>query len=632
MVYFVKKPTLDIQKFASAGHGYVPLETDGKYWQIYVNDVLQADAILERVNTQYGPSFSDATFRFEKNPQTVSLTASGQEVKIYINKVLVLSGYLIRREDTYSSSDLKVTYTAVNSLWAYTRTSITENFNTSPQQIFIRGVGYEEIPVSISKILSQAGCPSSGAYGEAYGEIQAAGQTKLEFMNNMCSTYFGSQKIFCSPEGGVSYYSPNTAYQQRTYEIGKQILSLDQSIDVTNSSGVTGGIRVESAPSRVYAYTLCPSYSLKPMWSLSNGQRVFNLATLTPGGTAGNIHLDFNGNYSLLYTINAPAGSEISNVQVFAEVNEKPQVSLYATNIQVTPGHVKWQAPSEEDSLWDNNFWNPNTPVEHGDYLTNWNDGGTEGRFAVLQYKKYPAMYKPISSSVSYLGNTAWVSISPLPSYYKENIVTYTIDQFIWQDNQTVAQSADIYLENEPIEFLANIIITYSYRGSRLTAGSGTGRVIVDGVVPIIKPWMPGGISEQIDEKDNATRVQEYLNERYTSEVGRLTLSNNEAAITILGDETLDLRAHVNGLAVSKITHEFGGDGFITHIDLTNTQYTAGVTAYREKEMDKYSSKLVIDDVKIDLNYDHWQVTGLADYLKNTSPTKPKSGAGNYTS
>ena len=615
-----KKPTLDIQKFAAAGHSYIPVQSDGKYWQIYVNDELQSDAILERVTLQYGPSFSDATFIFEKNPQAVSLTASGQSVRIYINKSLVLTGYLIRREDTYTSSDLKVTYTAVNNLWEYTRSSLTENFNTTPLQVFVRGEGYKDMPVSIPRVLSQAGCPSAGSYGEAYGEIQAAGQTKLEFMNNMCNTYFGSQRIFCSPEGSVSYYCPNIAYQNRTYEIGKQILGMDQSTDISNS---VGGISVESAPSRIYAYNICPAYNFKPMWVLKKGQRVFNLQ-------ASNIYQDTNGNYSLKYIVNAPSGSEISNVQVFAEINDKPQVSLYATNVEVTPGHVKWQ-----ESVWnqyDDDFWNPNSEEDHGDYLTSWDDGSTEGRFAVLQYKKFPTMYKPISSSVDYLGSTAWVTISPIPSYFKENIQKYTVDQFVWKDNQTVAQSVDVYIENEPIEFLANIIIVYSYRGARLTSGSGSGRIIVDGVVPIVKPWMPGGISSQITEVDNSSEVQAYINSRYAAESGRLTLSNNEAAITILGDESLDLRAHVNGLSVSKVTHEFGDDGFITHIDLTNEQFVAGATAYREKQLNNYSSKLVINDVKIDLDYNFWQVTSLADYLKNTSPTKPKSGAGNYTS
>jgi hypothetical protein len=547
-------------------------------YEIKIAGVTQTDAVLSRVELIYGTAFSTTDFYIPKSPQTVGLPeASRQTVQVYINSRLVFTGLLIKRENIYDAKELKVNYTAVNTLWNMTLYSVGTGASRPP--------GY---PVSM------------------WDSIQVASLTGLEYRDYYLR-HSGNYKIYCSPSGSISNYRVGNPVSRRTYEVGKHIIKQDLGDDWSNPS------------KSVTVYSDEKQLTVTKGWSTGWSQ-----------ASLGNV-----------MTINA---KEISGVQVFAKINEKPEVTQYLTEIDVLPGHIenkfggKFVNPSFSLPTFSLNGNDEN--VDDGDVEITWKDGGSEARKPVKSYRYFVPEWKPVSAQVEYEEDTqgktksAKITITDYPKVWHHNMQRGTaVFKESDEDGNITENELSVSIWNEPYWKKASIKVVYTYKTDRLSSTAGSGiasRRIYDGVVPY-SISVPNDIPYQYESDDNFSDVSSYLSAKASEEASKQSPETTKGNITILGDETLDLRTHVNGYEVMRVTHDFSR-GFLTHIDLTNESYHRGVAIFERKEMATRKYDITENRSRIFFNYyDMKKVKAIVGENKTDPGTNPKGGAAYYT-
>jgi len=549
-------------------------------YQIYINGSLQTDAILENIELVYGPSFSTASFYIPKKFTTPGIPdASGQSVYININGHRVFTGYVVKKDDVLSANDIRVNYRCINKLWDYTKTTINKNFNER------QGEHIETI--SINSILSSSGCPSTPTSVTLYGEVSVADMTRLELMINMLG-YAGNYKVYCSPTGVLSYYKIGNPVGSRNYEIGKHILEYSMSKDITNN---VDKVSVYSDYEARTTYRQQIGYETQ-IWADND---IGNRNKLNR-----NIQTDNDGNLYIgpikVY------GKNISNIQVEALVNDAP-TGLEFLDIEVLPSHVG---------------------------LDKWDDGSTNGKFPIVKYEEFSPEWRSIGAEVNYshYGTYATIKVTPPPVRYKANIKEMDAEIHILTGGVVEKKTVKVKLMMQPIECLAAIRWTYTYQGERYsrTAGSGTvSRTIHDSIQPYY-------ISTPNEYDTNTSIINKYLADRAQAEYDKVSGPVVGGSLTVLGDETLDLRTNVNGYEVMRVLHDFS-NGFTTHIDLTDEQFYHGEAVMEQKEAYKSKSLITTNKSKtVELDYNFSRIANLAGLKSNPTTVKnPKSGIGHYS-
>ncbi len=593
-------------------------------YKIYLDGIQQTDAILQTVTLCYGSEFSQTDFYILKSPATVGLPdVTGQVVTVYINNRLVFTGYLIRKQDVYSSSALRVQYTAINKLWDYAKGTVGQNYN--------EGDNEQYSGISVATILYLSGCPYS-LPGILYGEQDVADLSKLDLMESMIR-YAGNYKIYTSPTGVTSYYKVGYPISRRTYEIGKHILDSQEYKDITDKVSY---VNVLSNPLQITTYKYYYAGS-SPLWTRNaDGSKYMNLSW-------GSIHQDTNGNLYMEFTLEA---NKISNVQVFAHINEKPVASSFLTDIEVVPGHCKPNpGGTSGGAAVPVDFTLPSfsieeSPVDTEGFLTGWPGGGSEGRYAVSTFSEYSKLWKSVGSQIEYLNeDKVRVRLNPVPVTYEADVRSYTATFKRYDEAGTEIQSedTDIFIWNEPVEFLASIAVVYTYQGGRISSlvsgtPGGSVRTYHEGITPF-RIDVPEYIPYQYDIASNVSPVTTYIANKAIAEYSRLSQSENRGSITIIGDETLDLRTEVNGKDIVRITHEFNDDGFMTKIDLTKESFYGGEAVLRQQKQRQVTKRLIDHTEWVQsLKYDQNKLKQIIGLLKPPAEaTDPKSGASHFT-
>lgn len=534
-------------------------------YEIKIDNEIQTDAVLSRVELIYGTSFSTAEFYIPKSPVTVGLPeATRQEVKVYINDRLVLKGKLIRRENSYDAKELRVSYTVINSLWNETLSCIGINA-TRPKNY----------PESL------------------WNPLQVADLTQLEY-RNFVIRYRGNYKVYCSPTGDISYYKVGNPVSSRVYEIGKHIIKQNMSTDWSNP------------PKQVTIYSDHKQITVSTGWS-SDGNEM------------------------------KVSGNEISNVQVFAKINTKPEVTGYLRDIDVLPGHItetfgtaKWTIPSISDAT-------KSTSAEATtSALNTWHDGGSEARHPIQSYRYFPTTWQPISVNIEYAdsGDNATIKLSSYPKAWHKNIDSGDAEFKISDKDGNITDSS-LYVKiwNEPYWSKAPIKVVYTYKGERMSSIAGSGiatRQIHESVVPI-SISVSNELPYQYRSQSNYSDISSYLNTRALGEAGRQSQGTTKGTLTILGDETLDLRTQVNGYEVVRITHDFN-NSFLTHIDLTDESFYRGIAMFERKEMLRRKDEGSQNSSRLEVyNYDMQKVKAITGSLNIDNGVNPKGGAAYYS-
>jgi len=509
-------------------------------FKIYIGGTHRDDAVLERVETVYGPAFSTATFYIPKNPSTAGLPeAARQEVKVEINDRLVFTGILTKRSKTYDSRHLRVSYTAIDKLWEKT----------------LHPVGVD--------VKRPTEWPE-----ELWNPVNVSDLTELEFMENSLK-YKGNYKIHTDVFGNISYYKLGSPITRRTFEVGKHILRQNLDRDLTNPAKV---ITVFSEKKRI---TRCVSWKARYWDDIFKPQNIMDVT-----------------------------GNEISDVQVFASMNEKPEVTKYL-DVEVLPGHMTKEK---------------------------WEDGGSEGRFPVKTYRKYPSKWVSISSKVEYSedGNIATITVLPLQPYWHERIESGKATFKTTEDEEELY----VNIWNEPRRWFAFMKVVYTYKEDRLSKSSGSGiasRTYHENIIPF-EISVPANIPYEYVSQSNVAEVNSYLQARAESESARHLEDADKATITILGDETLALRTQVNGLEVLRVTHDFTTSGFLTHLDLTTKSHYAAVVILRRKEMLQRKDKGNVNAGYITiLDYDMKKVAAIVGEAKHDPGKDPIAGIASYS-
>ena len=509
-------------------------------FKIYISGSYRDDAVLERVGLVYGPAFSTATFYIPKNPSTAGLPEANRQ-------------------------EVKV---EINDRLVFTGLLIKRSKTYDSRNL---RVSYTAIDKLWEKTLHPVGedVKRPAEWPEdLWNPVDVADLTELEFMENSLK-YKGNYKIHTDAFGNISYYKLGLPISQRTFEVGKHILRQNLDRDLTNPAKV---ITVYSEKKRITKYI-----SWKPRYWAD----IFKPQNI----------MDVKAN-------------EISDVQVFARMNEKPEVTEYL-DIEVLPGHMTKEK---------------------------WEDGGSEGRFPVKTYRKYSGKWVSISSKVEYSedGNIATVTVLPLPPYWYERIEGGQATFKTAEDEESLY----VNIWNEPRRWFASMRVVYTYKSDRLSKSSGSGiasRTYHENIIPF-EISVPASIPYRYVSQSNVTEVNSYLQARAESESARHLEDADKAIMTVMGDETLALRMQVNGLEVLRVTHDFTTSGFLTHLDLTTKSYYAAVVILRRKEMLQRKDKENVNAGSITvLYYDVKKVEAIVGEAKHDAVKDPIAGIAHFS-
>jgi hypothetical protein len=545
-------------------------------WKIYIGGIEQTDAVIERVELTYGPTLSSANFYIPKNPTTPGLPdANKQTVVIYINDKKVFNGYLMKKENVINAGDLRVSYTAVSKLWDYTKETVNHIFNEQS--------GDHVSSIDVRTILRDSSCPYEVLPSRfIYGEQNVADLTRLELMASMLR-YVGNYKIYCDSEGQISYYKVGDPINIRTFEIGKHILNNNVTKDITDKVDQVTVLSDYIQYTNIYKY-------------YTGGGRIWTTGVIGDRATLNDtIGKKDDGRIYMQKTI---YGTNISNVKVEARVNSKPVVITTVPNIQISPSHCG---------------------------LNLWSDGSSEGKFSIWQYQTFTPDWQTVSTEIDYSHYGSYATLTfPVPVVYYPRIGNYIAT--FKKPSGDISLGVSIFFE--PYESIGDIRISYTHQGNRIsyTIGSGTiKRTLYDGVAPY-------SINLPDESDSNLSDVNNYITERAQVEYDKLSKAIEGGSLTVLGDETIDLRTQVNGLEVMRVVHDFS-NGFITNLDLTNEGFYHGEAVMRQK--DKETTKAKTNKNNSDtrtIMQNLTQIKNVVGFLAEpTTSNNPKSGVGIYS-
>ena len=568
-------------------------------FEINISGVPQTDAILETVELIYGPDFSTAKFFIPKRPDLPGLPeALSQTVTIYINGRLVLTGYLNKRENSINSDDYRATYTVVSTLWNLTK--YTAGFHAAR-------------PSSIPR--------------DSWDPDSVACMSQLDYMMYKIS-YMGNYKIYTSPSGSTSYYRIGAPVSKRNYEVGKHIINMNTTKDINEQLKTMTIYGSELSITKTIRY----SGPFPEIVEVYRGRR-------TAMGTKAHVFRGLDGSWSMKFRIYA---NNISDVKAFALINEPARASSFVSGLEVLPSDCKLGGFAGGFDL--PNFSLDGSDTDDKGFLKYWPYGGTESRVPVRSVVSYPRQWKNVSASINYIKRYtgevygADITITPCPVAWQYSLESYTAYYKKLDENDKVIEETPlaIKLMGIPFQFIPDIEIAYTYKGQRLSAtassGAGASRCSMEGIDAYTSD-IPSYLPYSITPKSNVSSVMSYLVSKASALRSKLGISEYNGTMTVLGDETLDLRTQVNGMEVSKITHEFtSSDGYLTHIDLTKERWYRGEVVYYERKAKEVDTKAAANQsFSRILYYDQDKIEHIVGYSKSEEkPDDPKGSKATY--
>lgn len=549
-------PTFDIERYR------------GTSYRIELDGVPLVGYCLDSIEKVFGPQFSTARFHIQTRPDVLGLPVPSRQITtVYINDRLVFTGYLVRRENNWTAKEINVSYMAIDLSWKYTwrtpastawiDTYIAANGHTEYYVGGSRWVWNE--PGENNRILRQLGAPSGLPGQDTIDNQNIADNTILEVMSSYASSC-GNWVLYTDPTGVTSYYQHECPQNTRTYTIGKNILSWKDTDDITNQidkvitvgtpikTKVTQGlglgpILIASAEGDDIHH---PSAATNPMgidtlasegfWSN------FNSGSNTPAWLRGpdgwkRMGIDGMPRYLLDPYTEKPFiafllfGLDITDVVVEAETNARPEVitphTIDGVQVEVSPYHLE---------------------------RTTWATGTTESRSSANTIKVYSPAWSTLSATVIPKGSyTTLIRIDNIPVRFKDRVYKSKKNYITVEDSvgTQLARSINVMIMEEPWQYIAQMRVSFTRTvNPHPYASFGSGDVV---------------------RTQTITQASESLLEKSKEALSRAQHSTRQGQLTILGDETLELRTQVNGMEVIRITHDLA-NGFITSIDLTTPQ------------------------------------------------------------
>lgn len=532
-------------------------------YAVYVDSVYRADAILDSVELGFGSDLSTASFTLPVDPRE---TAPGldKSVDVYINGRLLFRGYTTIKSDSIDSSGLAIKYTCHSTIINLTKNTIysTDIYGTStvfnvpdttPEtKIIIRNYR------NVNQILTQLGI--SGGPSDYPGHVDITDQTTLAAAELVLSR-IGNYRLYHDMSTGSTsvYRFGSNGFTLRQFQFSKNIISYqidESSVDVVKKVTVIG------APTKV--------------------RRVVEI-------TKPIAAKDPDGRMSLSFTI---TGNNIQDIQAFGHQKAKP-TATFDEEIQVC--QADFVGPGTSSDAFNQAF---------ADTAFGW----TSAKGEVLNKSNLRDLYPALTNIVVYrtmrtgLGakivytdaNHATVYLTECPKmwYYQSmrgsvNSATVggRIVTFATYDTYGNTAKEDVFGRGETIE--VEILLYYDFTTGAIEveytedtpppvviAGSGTpAKTITDSQFEIINNLTSKGGS------NNTGYMLAQMNARALAELAKHNTPTIGGSITIVGDETVDLRSAISikgvPLEVSHVSHSFQ-NGYTTTVTLTNEPFVIG--------------------------------------------------------
>ena len=536
-------------------------------YTILINGSPRTDAILNSVNLAFGSNFSTATFIL---PQDFRGTGPsiGSTVEISINGKLVFKGKISTRGDLLDiGGGLRISYTCDSNITDLTLSTLFDTTVDSNTTIFNR---VEKLPDGKIRILNEATANKIvstlgvGGTPEIFpGLVNITDLTPLGAAELVLQK-IGNYKVFHDMATGTNsaYQFGSKGFTVRAFSFGDAAAGgniVSYNVQISNQD-VIKTIRVIGAPRQVRVKRA--------------------LADVKVG-------IDPDGRRRLIVTIK---GKNIRDIQVFGFSREKPVVR-FNEEVQVTLEDMGFESLSSTNSSFklESSFF--------GTSVTTEDSKDAALRPIITTVKIFRSTRRSVGAKMFFTGkDSVTISINSVPKKWfhvtKTGSVALSKIGLEGDGEKTVRVllGYDFFPGNMEVEF------TVDSNRPLVVAGSGSpSKSITDGQFAII--------TDSIIGFSNAADILTRMNARAANELVRLNKENISGTITVLGDETIDLRSSVdvNGLLleISGVTHSFVG-GFKTTVELTNEPFFRNIIVRpvgfpRPKEAEK-SRRLFFED------------------------------------
>lgn len=560
-------------------------------WEIRVNGTPNTKANLQRVTLGYGTAFSIATFIIHEDPDTGTFPAYNDAVEVDINGRNVLKGKIKGITSRISSGGLNKTFTVISNI-----TTLTEKVVDSKTQSEFNKKDIEKKDrLNVAQILNQIlGFIPVGAPTEDPGTVTVRDMTKLDAMQTVLNKV-GNFKIFWN----------NTTNLPEVYRFGK---GGDVTRQFEKGVNIGDSAITENRQSIVDKLTLIGS----------------PIAIRTQQFVDTNLDRDENGVFKQSFTL---TGKNIREIKVegqfrdkpFVEFNGKLQIlpedmgiiALSTTNetaadinttiadLNVELAIVKSNSQFETQSVLQRQAAKIEESIlsEQGKLISlfpSWpffpfaeignarRDIGF--REAVTKIILAPLQFAIIGTSLEYdkPKDKVKIFLSNVPQiFFMETLGAFVPKERLGITGGGFGDVVSIRIRTRLEWQRGAVRVTFTEDGDcpQIIKGGGTvERTITDPQYQIIQNSV-----DIIPGFDNEAEILEIMQERADAEFEKLNRPTISGGITVLGDETIDLRSTVlvnsTKLDVVSITHDLAR-GFATTIALTNEPFIA-LTAFR---------------------------------------------------
>jgi|GEM_PF-6760366 len=537
-------------------------------WEVKVNSVTNTEAILASVELGYGNDLSRGIFEIRKDPDGGGFPVYNDIVEIFINSRRVLKGKIKGITKIISRSGIGKSFTVISNI-----TQLQESVVPTDKSIWNEKEEEEDTEANKSpanEILSSIlGYTPSGTPEEFPGTLHLTDQTLLDATESVIRK-LGNYKLYFNQvtEQLEVYQFGQGGDVTRQFTKGKNILEFNVT---ENRQDVVDEVTVIGPPSllRVRKIIAIQDTDLEP---------------------------DDSGKLTISFLRSEP------NIRdVFVEGSQRPEpVIEYKPDIQVTPEEMGLEGLGDEPATW------PFFPLSQ-------KEGNIQGdrrlKYAIKAINVQPSGFSSVGSSVRYESeDQTRVFVGDVPKIWE----TETISAFVERSKLGIAGGGTISVQvlTRLSWFPGALRVSYTYEDGRPTATVGSGtvkRTITDNQYQIFVNSIPGQLFT------NETEVLDIVQERAQNEYARLNRSRTGGTITVIGDETIDLKSTIlvdgQKLDVARVVHNVS-NGFTTQVTLTNEIFIPNIIEEiptpdngRESERRAQTTfRLGQEDAKVDQN------------------------------
>lgn len=537
-------------------------------WEVKVNGVTNSKAVLENVVLTYGDNVSSGTFSINEDPDTGTFPSYNAPTEIFVNGRRLIKGKIKGVTSKITQRGLLKTFTVLTNITTL-QEKVVEVKNKDFNELGI----LEEDRLNARQILNEIlGYIPVGTPAQDPGEIHLTDMTLLDAARTVI-TRLGNFKLFWN----------QTTDLLEIYEFGKggnASRQFEKGVNILNLS-IT-----ENRQSKVDKVTIIGT---------NIQERVRKIVDTA-------IEPDSEGVHRLTFTIE---DAKPRNIIVEGSQTARPTYEEQG-QIQVLPEDmglpVKISGPAAGFAIW------PVFPL--AEQIGNRRDDiGFRHPLKTLIISI--GGFSQIGAAIQYENrDTAKVFISRAPRvYFTSRITAFVDNKKVGIPDTTGIGKTSLSVLTQIAWFRGAIRATYTKDGDcpQVSVGSGTvERTITDSQYQIIK--------NDIDfpNFDNEQAVLDLMQERADAEFKRLNRPDIGGTITVLGDETVDLRntliVNSQKLDIVRIVHNFTR-GFTTTATVTNEIFFKAVTTRgidrpevraRQQQFANANFRFGFDEIEID--------------------------------